>query len=817
VADIVNGNYSLNYSYERVPTLAEFAKSDAFVRGVVGCFGSGKSSACTIELIRRGLTQQPNKQGIRKTRFAVIRQTYRQLEDTTKKTIFDWLPPAVFGKYQVAKNIYTITAFPDTEIEIIFRALDNPDDVNNLLSLELTGAWINEAKEISVEILDALTGRVGRYPSVKDGGCTWSGIWMDTNPPDEDSWWFKRFELEKPDGWEVYHQPSGLSPDAENLLSEEEYEELQRNPDADIVPGLPPDYYKKLMIGKSKDFINVFIKGQYGLLKAGKPVFEKSYSDDLHWAGYEIKPIMNNLIVVGFDFGLNPSAIFTQYTPKGRFIVLDELTSDGVGLEQFMKFTFEPFVKKKYEGYEILVVGDPAGVQKSQSDETSCFDILRHFKYKAIPAKTNVLVERLGAVEYFLNSLVEGKPRFLLSDTCPLLRKGFMAGYHYKRMRVSGEVYKEVPEKNWASHLCFIAGTKINTRNGIKNIEDIQINDYVETPFGYNKVTNTFNREAETVKLDFTDGTSIISTPDHPFWNGACFSPVDALQYGNVIFKEDLVWKHLFQLNRSLLGRNGQYMNLEELGIIKSHQVDIINQLMIMEMNTYIEKFGNITMEKFQKDMLSIIKTRIPKITELKILNLLQQVNTPNFIQEKKEGLKNQEQLLSKLLKQQQNGESKILKKHQSLGVKVLKDYVSVMDKLEKLVDVFIVEKNIQLQKDMQRRDSVQQNVNQHIEELQELIMKLEVVLYVELLSQLINTPKLKPALKIVGKSYSVGKRKVYNITVEKAHSYYANNCLVSNCDGLQYACLYFKTDSNKDKFNIPKKTFNPAISYAGY
>lgn len=453
MGDIVNGNYSLNYSYERVPTLAKFAKSDAFVRGIVSGFGSGKSSACTIELIRRGLNQRPNKQGIRKTRFAVIRQTFRQLEDTTKKTIFDWLPPGVFGKYQVAKNIYTITAFPNTEIELLFRALDKPDDVNNLLSLELTGAWVNEAKEVSLEIIEALTGRVGRYPSVKDGGCSWSGIWMDTNPPDEDSWWFKKFEIEKPDGWEVFHQPSGFKPNAENLLTEEEYKKLQEDPDCGITPGLPPDYYKKLAIGKSKDFISVYINGNYGLLKQGKPVFEKSYNDSIHWADYEIKPIPQVTLVVGFDFGLNPSAIITQYTPKGRLFVLDELTSDGIGLEQFLKFYFNPFVKQKYPDYEILVVGDPAGVQRSQSNETSCFDILRGHKYKVIPAVSNSLVDRLGAVEFFLNSLVEGQPRFLLSNTCPLLRKAFMAGYHYKRMRVSGEIYQDTPSKNWASHI----------------------------------------------------------------------------------------------------------------------------------------------------------------------------------------------------------------------------------------------------------------------------------------------------------------------------------------------------------------------------
>ena len=78
--------------------------------------------------------------------------------------------------------IYT-AAFNDTRFEVLFRALDRPADVKKLLSLELTGAWVNEAREVPKAIIDGLQGRVGRYPSMREGGCTWSGLMMDTNPP----------------------------------------------------------------------------------------------------------------------------------------------------------------------------------------------------------------------------------------------------------------------------------------------------------------------------------------------------------------------------------------------------------------------------------------------------------------------------------------------------------------------------------------------------------------------------------------------------------------------------------------------------------
>ena len=49
------------------------------------------------------------------------------------------------------------------ELEVIFLALDKQEDVKKLLSLELTGVWINEAREIPKSIVDACTMRVAAF------------------------------------------------------------------------------------------------------------------------------------------------------------------------------------------------------------------------------------------------------------------------------------------------------------------------------------------------------------------------------------------------------------------------------------------------------------------------------------------------------------------------------------------------------------------------------------------------------------------------------------------------------------------------------
>ncbi|MGE4412087.1 MAG: LAGLIDADG family homing endonuclease [Candidatus Caldatribacteriota bacterium] len=381
-------------------------------------------------------------------------QTYPQLRDTTIKTVLDWLPPSKFGQYKVADHDYIITAFPDTRIELMFRALDKPEHVSNLLSLELTGAWINEAREVPKEIIDAIDGRISRYPSMREGGPTWCGIIMDTNPPTEDSWWYKLFEEDRPAHCELFKQPSGFSEDAENILTWEEWEKVKSGnvSDDEIIAGLPPDYYINLAEGKDPDYVKVYIEGNYGTVKEGKPVYEKTWNESLHLAKLDLRPVFGKELVIGMDFGLNQAAVITQLTPSGQFIVLEELISEGVGTEQFVKTLLKPHLIAYYPGFTSVVIGDPAGAQRAQTDEKTSFDILKEHGFKVRPAKSNSLAYRIGAVEHFLTKLVDGKPAFLLSQKCVKLRQGFSNRYCYRRIRVSGERYTETPDKNEYSH-----------------------------------------------------------------------------------------------------------------------------------------------------------------------------------------------------------------------------------------------------------------------------------------------------------------------------------------------------------------------------
>lgn len=371
-------------------------------------------------------------------------RTYQQLKDTTIKTVKSWLPeapPGVYDNYTAVwretTHDYFISFAPDVEIELMFRALDRPDQVRNLLSLELTGAWLNEYREIEMDIFQAIDGRIGRYPAEKDGGCGWYGIIMDSNPPDELSSWFNYWEKERPDNAKIFKQPSGLSPHAENITH------------------LPKGYYVNLSKGKTEQYVRVYVHGLYGFTIDGKLVYE-CFNDNIHIAGSTLYPIRGLPLILGFDFALNPACVITQITPRGQLLILDELMGEGMGIRQFSTNMLLPLLSTKYAGMQCIGAGDPSGASRSPTDETTCYDVLYSKEVgltNIIPAETNSLIARTSAVESFLSKLVDGMPGIVLSPNCQILRKGFNGGYRRKRVPGAENTFFQNPEKNYWSHL----------------------------------------------------------------------------------------------------------------------------------------------------------------------------------------------------------------------------------------------------------------------------------------------------------------------------------------------------------------------------
>jgi len=431
----------MELTFNAYPTITRFMQSRARRRYLQGPFGSGKSSACCVEIVRLAAEHPRHSDGFRHTRFIIVRNTTPQLRDTTMKTWFQWFPNGSIGEWRATEKTFYIK-MGDIRSEVSFRALDNPDDVSNLLSLEVTGAWLNECREIEKEIVEGLDGRLGRWKPIPGA---WFGMFGDTNPPVFDSYWYYIAENLDPNtleplaepAWDTFFQPSGLAEDAENL---------------DHLPG-GRAYYSDMVKGKDENWINMYVHGRYGRGLSGT-VVQPLFSRDRHVRDALIS-IPTAPIIIAFDFGRTPAAVFKQQDATGKVVALDEIVtieSDRMGLERMLRERVIPRLNQRWHGYPICVTGDPTGGYATQVSEKTCIDMMCDYKIprRAIRlAYTNDPKTRREATEHFL--AMHGGAVY--DSRCRYLIRGLEGGYHYPKLRTKAETSPN-PAKNIYSHIC---------------------------------------------------------------------------------------------------------------------------------------------------------------------------------------------------------------------------------------------------------------------------------------------------------------------------------------------------------------------------
>jgi hypothetical protein len=472
----IGKNYAKNQAtvlraYKPEPTAKLFHRDNSDVRGILGPVGTGKTVICCMEAWSRILEMPPCADGVRRSRWAFIRNTYPELISTTMNTWKDWVPDSIchisMSSPITAKMNFNLADGTSVEAEIIFLAIDRPEEARKLKSLELTGAFLNEASELDEEVKKMALQRTGRYPGVADGvqGDYWTGVIMDTNPPDTDHWWYRLAEVDQPQNHSFYRQPPALLP---ITVGTGPTQSTQYVPNVGQQKGIPPaenvkwqklgyEYWIRQSHGTDPEWIKVFLMGEYGNIVRGKPVYPE-YNDALHLAPEVIEPMRNVPLVLGFDFGLTPACTFCQQGPDGVIRIIDECISEDLDLRRFLEEVVNPRIREKYFGMRIIGVGDPAGNQRSQADGHTCMQILKEC---GIPVDdsdmTNSFTARRDAVGYFLTRLVAGSPALQVSPNCHVTRKGFQGEYRYKELRIGGlngrKRYNESPDKNMYSHI----------------------------------------------------------------------------------------------------------------------------------------------------------------------------------------------------------------------------------------------------------------------------------------------------------------------------------------------------------------------------
>jgi hypothetical protein len=449
--------------------------AEAFVEALVierryccllwGPFGSSKSVTACHAVYLLSL-MQPRVAGKRRSKWAFVRNTNDQLKQTTLATWLEWFPENEFRRYLVGEKRYEWRE-GDLEIDILFLPLDSPEDVRKLLSLELTGCFLNESREIEKTIWDGVDGRVGRFPPAADiapglawsparpasagryyrrvggdaavpeevyvrGGrrgqpleanreldegdgiewavAPWSGIIADSNPSSTDDFLWKQFfeaAVEKPEvGWKYsgFRQPPGLLRSGPGRW--------ETNPAAENLRNLKPGYYKNLAAGKGEQWVRMYCCGEAVVLSDGKPVFPQ-FDPAWHVADFAFDPRLP--VYAAFDFGVNGQAcLLGQVSARGQLRIFDEFVGEDIGMYQFATSVVKPGLAR-YRGarYE-LAWGDPAGGKRADTDEKSSMELLNGaypemqvgLPFSTYPAHTNSLQPRLDAVNWFLSGTV---------------------------------------------------------------------------------------------------------------------------------------------------------------------------------------------------------------------------------------------------------------------------------------------------------------------------------------------------------------------------------------------------------------------------
>lgn len=413
--------------------LQEYLVDRAHVSVIRGPIGSGSSSCSCYKIAMLAMEQAKNPiDGIRRSRWAVVRNSYPDLENTTVKTWLDWFPENRYGRFNWAKPMSHVLKWDDVELEVIFLALDKEEDVRKLRSLELTGIWFNELEYIPKAIFDEGESRTGRYPSMKDGGPSWSGVIGDMNAPNEDHWLvMMTSEVPYPDetpeedrhfwpqDWGYHVQPPALlevfAADGKTVV------DYIDNPNAENAIWLKPGFYAEKRRGKSKQWIDSRLMNRITFVVEGDPVWPM-FRRETHVSPGRLSYNPSYSLLVALDFGRRPAALVMQEIGN-RIFVLKEFRLYGVGAS-----TFAPWLKRQldqnYPGAVIQFVGDPKGRDKGQADENTAYDVFaaHGMTVKPAPVKGNNIETRITAVEQVFNENHMGLARIQIDPLeCPTL------------------------------------------------------------------------------------------------------------------------------------------------------------------------------------------------------------------------------------------------------------------------------------------------------------------------------------------------------------------------------------------------------------
>lgn len=293
--------------------------------------------------------------------WAVIRDTWENMQRTTLEEFFHWFPPGQgWGTYNKGERTFQWGPEMMGGAKVVFMGMDERADAGKIASMPIAGVALDEPCPAAVEgggidefIFTTAMGQL-RWP-----GARWYACKLAQNNSDEAHWTYRRFI-----------DPG--SPPATNLkpMQEPGFRLFQPSQPENLV-NLPPGYYERQRreyeaMGRM-DLVARMVEGKITNQQIGRAMTPE-WRDEVHLAPIGLTPIKGQELVLCWDWGHTPSCLITQVTPSGGWNFLDAIVGDGVGAYQLIRDNIKPLIKQRYPRFEMWHTGDPAGTNRDQSN-----------------------------------------------------------------------------------------------------------------------------------------------------------------------------------------------------------------------------------------------------------------------------------------------------------------------------------------------------------------------------------------------------------------------------------------------------------------
>ena len=320
---------------------------------------------------------------------------------------------------------------------------------------------------------------------------------------------------------------------------------------------------------------------------------------------------------------------------------------------------------------------------------------------------------------------------------------------------------------------CFVAGTKILTDKGWKNVEDILIGEKLQTPIGFREVVvSELSGVGRIYKVDLSNGESLEGVPHHKvFVFGKGLIELQELQKDDIL--ESYLSSKLILWRKKLSFITGLLI----LGIRIKSIILRMEHILQKVLHHFIGKFILIILDRFPMDfrfitrimiLMTILRTILRRLKGKLMRNIIWQ--NDNRIQKQKD-----EYIFGIIPKKVKDS----YKKMRERCLKILKKESLRADIVEELLRRNVIRKNF-----------VIRNVSMVLDWLNKFP---KIAKFVKNnLDPLTN--RFVP-VRIIAGGFCEKENKVYALTVDEANLYYANGVLVTNTsqeDHLEDAWRYF-------------------------